>query len=312
MNTQWSSVGFSLVYSDDSVVKLGYANARFSGDGICSARVANATGTAQLFVDSDDLENARTFCYSLTTETNYKVTVNPETKAVTVNVLAPAGLSYIGAASGSFTLNESGSYTTVISIPKWKALSFVFSDGNGNNTTLWYDNTTFTGKVTAADIEGDQWDGSLYHEGNSFFVGADTTFEFTYNPTTKTMNVAPYFDFATFTSLTATTSEDASITFTKGDDNKFTAVFTLTKLWANVVFTAKDGSGNALVLWYNNTTFTGEAVKSAASSATSTTVLYSEADNTKGEFYLSTNSPASYVAQYDPATKTMTITFHQS
>ena len=312
MSRQWSSVGFSLVYSDDSVVKLGYANATFSGDGICSARVSGSTETAQLFVDSDDLENARTFCYALTTETNYKVTVNAETKAVTVNVLAPAGLSYSGTTTGVFTAVEGGTYYAVVSLAKWNSISFTYSDGNGNNTTLWYDNTTFSGSVTGKDVTGDQWDGKLYHEaeGKVFYVGQDSNFELTYNPTTKTMEVKPYFDFTKVAGVAATTSTGSVVTFTKTENNTFYGVFTLQATWNNVVFTATDSANCKLVLSYNNTTFGGNGVNSAASGATWTTVLYSEADNTKGEFYLSTDGPAVYEASYDPATKTMTITLH--
>ena len=185
----WNRVSFALIDEDGNATDLWYDNTTFTGL-IQDEATTGDQWDGKLYHEADDGKR-----WMPGQAAGYKFTYNPETHTMNVSQYIPGGeLRYGGEKEGTFTKGEDNLLTATVSLTQWKRISFALVDEDGNATALWYDNTTFTGKITAADKEGDQWDGSLYHEsgdGQRWMPGEgpERTYRFTYNPETRTMNV---------------------------------------------------------------------------------------------------------------------------
>lgn len=107
------------------------------------------------------------------------------------------GLTYSvsGGAITAFEKQADGTYVAEFELAQWKNVTLTWTDAEENETTIWYDNTTISGMVTAADVNGANWEKNvLYHESNKvgLFYHHDkdaATYRFVYNPEENTLNI---------------------------------------------------------------------------------------------------------------------------
>ena len=200
LKNQWSTVTFKGLYDDETEAILKSPEVTISGTGVINELHA-CTNTEVLFFDAD--VQAGYFCYSLTSETKYAVTYNPQTKALTLDVATEEvpttvkAVKYDGAKQGEFAKQQDGTYVAYVQLNAWNRVKFAVVDENDKQIALWYTNATFAGDVTPADKTGDQWEGKLYHElgdGLRLMPPANGAWEFVYDPATKTMTIAKYTD----------------------------------------------------------------------------------------------------------------------
>ena len=217
LTTLWNSVQFDLVYSDQTVTRMTYANTTISGTGICSEKVEGAPYTAMLYADTEELVTNGTFFYSANAETTYDVSYDPEQETLTVNVHVnePAGsgarVVVSGSADATLTLNEeTGKYEGTFKLTAlWDNVSFDLIDEEGNSLRLTYANTTFTGSgVLSEQVPSAPWTAALYSEGNdavrdgifSYSIkDVETTYIASYDPNEATMTIEVYVPEATVT-----------------------------------------------------------------------------------------------------------------
>ena len=203
LGTLWNTVQFKAIYSDESQVALTAATTTIAGNAINPAKVGGAPYSVLLFADTDDMIAAGSFCYSLSTETTYSVSYNPEAKLLVVDLALPTvpaevkAVKFGGAKSGEFAKQQDGTFVAYVQLGAWNRISFALVDASDQEIALWYSNAEFAGAITAANKFGDQWAGDLYHEtadGARWMPPAAGAWKFVYDPATKTMTVAKYTD----------------------------------------------------------------------------------------------------------------------
>jgi len=215
LTTLWNSVQFDLVYSDQTVTRMTYANTTFNGTGILSEMVEGAPYTAMLYADTADLVAAGTFFYSANAETTYDVIYDPtqETLTVNVHVNEPAGsgarVVVSGSTNASFALNaETGKYEGRFTLTAiWQNIFFDLVDEEGSSLRLTYANTTFSGSGVLSEQSSAPWTAALYSEGNEavatgnfwYSIDKETTYIASYDPDAATMTIEVYVPEATVT-----------------------------------------------------------------------------------------------------------------
>ena len=234
----------------------------------------------------------------------YKFTYNPETHTMVVSTYIPGGeVRYGGAKQGKFVKNESGLYVATLELAAWNRVSFSVIDEDGNETVLWYDNTTFSGLIQDEATLGDQWDGKLYHEaddGKRWMPGQAAGYKFTYDAQAHTMVVSQYIPGGELTY-----GGEKQGKFVKGEDNLLTATVSLQQ-WKRISFALVDEDGNATALWYDNTTFTGKITAADKLGDQWDGSLYHEADD--GQRWMPGEGPErTYRFTYNPETRTMNV-----
>ena len=203
LGTIWNQVHFVANYSDGNNATLTTASVTIAGNAIKAAKADGATYTTVLFADTDDMVAAGSFCYSLSTETKYAVSYDPQAKLLVVDLVLPEvpttvkAVKFGGAKQGEFAKQQDDTYVAYVQLGAWNRVSFAVVDENDQEIALWYSNAKLAGAITAANKFGDQWAGDLYHEsadGVRWMPPAAGAWKFVYDPATKTMTVAKYTD----------------------------------------------------------------------------------------------------------------------
>jgi hypothetical protein len=224
-----------------------------------------------------------------------------------------------GATAGDFVYNEEiGFYTATITLNTWNKVSFTYTDADGVEKVLNYENTKLNGLFTAADANGADWTANLYHEvgedgvdsaaNGIFYTCTGGTYYAFYDVENNRLTVSDVNEAPSFaqvgTSLTwggTTTGEiawDAKAGAYKG---KVTL-----KTWNNIIFTYTDAEGAAVVLNYDTANLVGAFVPKDAGGADWTPNLYHEEGSwQQGKYYTCTGGD--YAVEYDPTTNTLTV-----
>ncbi|MBP5551358.1 MAG: DUF5011 domain-containing protein [Bacilli bacterium] len=318
----WGSVAFAEVYSDSSTVALTYNNATFSGDGILSAKAAGSPENAQLYADEDAAVAAGNFCHGISAKTTYKVTYNPETKAVVVNVVEPESelvkMQIAGTVSADLVKNEEtgvyeGSFTLTniwsnVRIEKVFADESVFSIKYSNakivgSAVLDAPHAAPSSNVLYADV-----DGTSAANGQFFLSKAgETHYSVSYNPATNTLSI----DFAVPAvpaSIKAVKYDGAK----QGDfvlkDGKYEALVEL-GAWNRISFVVVAEDDSEVALWYTNAKFEGAITAADKLGDAWNKYLYHEAGD--GARWMP-GQALKYKLVYDPATNTMTVSIDKT
>ena len=218
------------------------------------------------------------------------------------------GLEYGGTNGGRFVKQDDGTYKATITLAQWNFITLVWMDAEGHKTDIWYDNTKFSGDVTAEDEIGARWDHRLYHEDTKRLYNCqarELTYDLVYNPDTKELTIKchPIQDFA------LEVTGDAACQFTKNNDGKYEATVTL-DLWKSIQFKATNEFGGTSTLWYNNTTFSGTITASDVLNSDNTINLYHEQDSEGKDtyrFYNGYGNGVVYHFVYDLEAKTLVV-----
>ena len=290
----YNSIALNYIDKFGDATVLWYDNTTFTGVVTAEDKIG-ADWTVKLYHEEDKV----LYC-GVSTNPTYMLTYDPVAK--TLNFEVKLSVSYSGSVSGSFESRGNDEYVAVVELGLWNNIAFTLMDENGAESVIWYDNTTFTGKVTAADKDGDAWDGSLYHEGTDkkFFCGVTDgkTYKLTYNAKDKTMRVAFYQEPA------LTYGGSTSGTFKKNEAGLLEAIVSL-KLWNNVNFTYTDDEGVESVLWYDNTTFTGKVTAADKDGDAWDGSLYHEGTDKK--FYCGVADGQNYKITFNPKTMVLNV-----
>ena len=301
---QWGNVELIWTSATGEKTVIWYDNTTFEGDVTAEDKIG-ADWTYRLYhEDSKKLYNwkDRDMIYELVYDpANNKLTVDCK------NYQEIVGVNAYGSEETdvfAFTKNASGVFELTLDIAQWKPIVFKAIDNKELVIELWYDNTTFTGKVTGEEKDGDAWDGSLYHEGadKQFYCGDEGghKYHITYDPSTKTMNVEIVEEQAA--ELTLTYGGEKQGTFEKQDDGTYVAIVEL-EAWKRISFAKQVGEEDAVELWYDNTTFAGLFTAEDKLGDAWDGSLYHEADD--GKRWMPGQKSA-YRLVYDPTTNTMT------
>jgi len=213
------------------------------------------------------------------------------------------GYSFEGSQTGTFTKQADGTFTARVALGKWGDVAFKGKDLDGNTNVLWYDNTTFTGDITAESKDGDAWTGALYHEenqGKKWFCGDEGghVYDLVYNPSTNTMNVTKLVSFA---SKNAVVDAETGNAFTYNEAaGVYTYHVTLGE-WGKVVLGTTDADGVFTAFDPAKITILGSFIDS--SDADWTTNLY-KAD---GGWMCCLGSGCDYYFVYNATDKTMFV-----
>ena len=318
----WGSVAFAEVYSDSSTVALTYNNATFSGDGILAAKAAGSPENAQLYADEDAAVAAGNFCHGISAKTTYKVTYNPETKAVVVKVVEPESelvkMQIAGTVSADLVKNEEtgvyeGSFTLTniwsnVRIEKVFADESVFS--------IKYSNAKIVGSAVLDKPQAAPGNNVLYSDvdgtsaaNGEFYLSkaGETHYSVSYNPATNTLSI----DFAV-------PAVPASIKAVKYDgakqgefvlkDGKYEALVEL-GAWNRISFVVVAEDDSEVALWYTNAKFEGAITAADKLGDAWNKYLYHEAGD--GARWMP-GQALKYKLVYDPATNTMTVSIDKT
>ena len=293
----WKRISFSTFLGEEETV-LWYDNTTFTGLITAEDKLGDAWD-GSLYHEADDGKQ-----WMPGQAAGYKFTYDPQTKTMNVGKYIPGGeLQYGGAKQGKFVKQENGTYVATLELAAWNRINFTLLDEDGNETVLWYDNTTFTGLITAEDKLGDAWDGSLYHEaddGKQWMPGQAAGYKFTYDPQTKTMNVGKYIPGGELNY-----GGEKQGKFVKGEDGLYTATVSLNQ-WKRISFALVDEDGNETALWYDNTTFTGKITAEDKDGDQWDGSLYHEAGD--GQRWMPGEGPErTYKFEYNAETRTMNV-----
>ena len=290
---QWNFVSF--VYTDDrgNEKTLWYDNTTLSGK-VTGADVSGADWTENLYHEGD---NKDLYC-CVSGGTKYLAIYDPTNNTLKIDLLADEVLTLDGSFKGTFEKNESGLFVGCVTLSQWGKLSLTFTNKFGETITIWYDNTTITGKVTSAETTGADWTDNLYHEGEEkawlCCVDAKPTYVFTYDPINSTLVLEAKYDEYLLVGEEKVKKENGLFYFEKE-----------LAIWQSVSFTYVDEDGNSTVLWYDNTAISGLVTDASTTGADWTVKLYHEGEEKK--LICCVDSKPVYTFTFDPVANTLVI-----
>ena len=230
-----------------------------------------------------------------------------------------AGMKWGGATTGDFVYNEEiGFYTATIALNQWNKVSFTYTDADGVEKVLNYENTRLNGLFTAADVNGADWTANLYHEvgedgvdsavNGIFYTCTGGTYYAFYDVENNRLTVTDVNEAPSFaqvgTSLTWGGTNNGEIAW-DAKAGAYKGTVTLAT-WNNIIFTYTDAEGATVVLNYDTANLVGAFIAKDGNGADWTPNLYHEDGSwAEGKFYTCTGGD--YAVTYDPVSNTLTV-----
>ena len=230
-----------------------------------------------------------------------------------------AGMKWGGATTGDFVYNEEiGFYTATIELNQWNKVSFTYTDADGVEKVLNYENTRLNGLFTAADVNGADWTANLYHEvgedgvdsavNGIFYTCTGGTYYAFYDVENNRLTVSDVNEAPSFaqvgTSLTWGGTTNGEIAW-DAKAGAYKGTVTLAT-WNNIIFTYTDAEGATVVLNYDTANLVGAFIAKDGNGADWTPNLYHEDGSwAEGKFYTCTGGD--YAVTYDPVSNTLTV-----
>ena len=248
-----------------------------------------------------------------------KADVGQKVVGIDLEKVTFAGMTWGGATAGDFVYNEEiGFYTATIELKEWNKVSFTYTDADGVEKVLNYENTRLNGLFTAVDVIGADWTANLYHEvgedgvdsavNGIFYTCTGGTYYAFYDVENNRLTVSDVNEAPSFaqvgTSLTWGGTTNGEIAW-DAKAGAYKGKVTLAT-WNNIIFTYTDAEGAAVVLNYDTANLVGAFVAKDSNGADWTPNLYHENGSwEQGQFYTCTGGD--YAVEYDPATNTLTV-----
>ena len=313
---EWNRIAFDWVDEEGNVTPLWYDNTTFSGD-VTDADTIGADWTYNLYHEDDPV-----FFNWRTDSPKYEFIYNPVDHTMVITCLTKpeevdfevAGVKFGGSKEGNFELQEDGTFVAIIEdLAQWSHVNFTAMNAAGEELVLFYNNTKFTGAITAAEIFGCDWTANLYHEEDSdnewIVYVAGTSYKCVFDPESFTMNISTYAPIDDdFVIASVQFGGKKSGEFTLQEDGTYVAIIEELAQWSHVNFKLVDADGNEVALWYDNTTFEGAITAADKLGCDWTANLYHEADSQPD--WLVYVADSSYKCVYNPDTKVMVISLY--
>lgn len=290
---QWGGVTLTKVTSDYKLVAINHENATFTGD------VVNATDDpwdGKLYRDPANtnkyisgLDNA---VYSIDVELGATDKVNVR------RALAGVKLANTRDCTGTFEAQTDGTYVGTINFSKtYGKTQVIYTNDNGEDVVVFFDNTDISGDVNAADVYGDKGGGKIYHESgkNYFYAGTPNRYTFTYTP--EKDGARAKLVITLFKGTVEVRDADGALSSVRNNvDGTYTIDISFTKSWGSFKLTFVDAAGNETQIWYNNALISGDVSDSATEGCAWDGNLYHEGSNKA--FYCETSN--SFSLTYTP------------
>lgn len=298
----WENIVLTYTNSALEETVIWYDNTTISGN-VTAAETDGCDWTKNLYHEG---ETKAWYHYGGIASTIYKFVYNPTEGTLAVTVIEE-GTTYsvAGGTPVAFIANEDGTYAAQVTLSGWQNIALTYTNSALEAKTIWYDNTTVSGTVTAADVIGCDWTQNLFHEaGEKVWLhngGASAmTYKLLYNPADNTLAISMIEE-----GLTYSVAGGSATAFTKNEDGTYTAQVTLSG-WQNVALNYTNSELTTTTIWYDNTTVSGTVTAVETEGCDWTTNLFHEGD-TKAWFHNGGEADTTYQLVYDPTASTLVV-----